>query len=177
MLPQKKPKPQPKPVSEEISETGSEPIRPGVKPPRISATQPPNPLPPRVPSSNLVQESFEQKYHKGGWNRGLGRGSGSGSTLNYTVEIRRILTEFVKEHDITAMLDAPCGGFLWMPYALDVIEETTPNFRYYGWDVVRSLIEMVKEENKEIPNWSFEVVDFSEERGVTFPDVELIFFS
>ena len=60
--------------------------------------------------------------------------SGSGSTLEQTMELRSQLPVLLKELGVRSMLDAPCGDFNWMRHLVAGIE------RYTGVDVVPDLI-------------------------------------
>jgi hypothetical protein len=62
--------------------------------------------------------------------------SGPGSTLAYTRHLRPHLESFIKDFQIGAMFDAPCGDFNWMR------EVAFPQgFSYLGGDIASSLIE------------------------------------
>jgi hypothetical protein len=61
--------------------------------------------------------------------------SGPGSTLEYTINLRRTLPAALNTYSINTIFDAPCGDFNWMR---DVIKDT--NITYVGGDIVRALI-------------------------------------
>lgn len=61
--------------------------------------------------------------------------SGSGSTLDYTVNLRENLPALFEKHNIKQVLDAPCGDYNWMNV---VVEET--GIDYIGGDIVAPLI-------------------------------------
>jgi hypothetical protein len=98
-----------------------------------------------------MQSSFSRVYEEKIW--GVeGEGSGPGSDLKSTVEIRKYMTRMIQEYNIISMLDAPCGSFHWMPAALPSIFEIHPHFEYTGADIVSSVIANNKEKH---PEYSF----------------------
>ena len=62
--------------------------------------------------------------------------SGSGATLETTVEFREYLQNFLKEHQIRSVVDFGCGDWAWA-FAID-----WEGIEYCGYDVVKSLIEI-----------------------------------
>lgn len=60
--------------------------------------------------------------------------SGPGSTLEYTIELRRELPELLMRWNIHRLLDAPCGDYHWMSNTL------LNEIEYTGADVVPELI-------------------------------------
>lgn len=89
---------------------------------------------------------------------------GAGSTLEYTVGLRKNLLPFLKKYQITSMLDAPCGDYHWMK-----LVQFSKDFQYIGADVVDSLIEKNK---STYPNVDFRVLDISTDQ---LPAVDLLF--
>jgi hypothetical protein len=69
-----------------------------------------------------------------------GGGSGLGSSLEYTRFTRVLLVHFLRTHNISSMLDAPCGSFLWMPAVVAAARRHNSGFSYTGLDVVQSVI-------------------------------------
>ncbi len=90
--------------------------------------------------------------------------SGSGSTLEFTKNIRAELPKIFDKFKISNILDAPCGDFNWMQY---VIKD---DINYIGGDIVKPLIE---QNNKRYAskNISFIHLDITKD---ALPDVDLI---
>jgi hypothetical protein len=61
--------------------------------------------------------------------------SGTGSTENFTQNLRSWLPEIVARHNITSIVDAPCGDFNWMRLTLPKMDVI-----YTGMDIVDALI-------------------------------------
>jgi hypothetical protein len=61
--------------------------------------------------------------------------SGTGSTLEYTANIRKSLPVLFKDFNIESVLDAPCGDFHWMKHVL-----INSNINYLGGDIVDPMI-------------------------------------
>jgi SAM-dependent methyltransferase len=76
---------------------------------------------------------FSQVYETAGWDS-TESGSGTGSELRATVDIRDRLSELLTRLDATSMLDAPCGDLNWMQH-IDL-----PVEKYHGLDIVPSVI-------------------------------------
>lgn len=86
-----------------------------------------------------------------------GGGSGLGSSLDYTANIRKQLTDVLTRYKISSMLDSSCGSMHWMPLVLKEHEQKTPGFKFMGTDVVCSLIEKHKVTFANQTNWQFQV--------------------
>jgi hypothetical protein len=75
---------------------------------------------------------FARIYTENGWGDPESR-SGSGSTMQNTEEVRRLLPGLLAELGVGAMLDVPCGDFHWMSsISMDV--------DYIGGDIVDELV-------------------------------------
>ncbi len=62
------------------------------------------------------------------------------------------------------MVDAPCGGMAWMPHLLtSVIEEDQPDFKYFGADIVPSVIKANQEKFAANKAFKFDVLDITEQ--------------
>lgn len=134
---------------------------------------------------NNVMKQFDYIYAKKLWgNEGLG--SGAGSSINYTIECRRILKEVVQVYEINSMVDAPCGAMKWMPLFLDdlsknanrsqIAAQSKAPFRYHGVDVVSSIIEASQKKYKhKYPEWKFSAIDFSRKDQPLPEGYDLIF--
>jgi hypothetical protein len=82
---------------------------------------------------------FTRVYETSGWDSAES-GSGTGSELRATVDIRERLPELLTRLGVTSMLDAPCGDLNWMRH----IE--LPVQKYHGMDIVASVIEKNQQE-------------------------------
>ncbi|MFD7158632.1 class I SAM-dependent methyltransferase [Kribbella sp. NPDC059898] len=79
------------------------------------------------------EKLFSHVYETAGWASGES-GSGTGSELRATVDIRRNLPEVLHRLEAQSLLDAPCGDLNWMRQ-IDL-----PVREYYGVDIVPSVI-------------------------------------
>lgn len=89
---------------------------------------------------------------------------GSGSSFDYTRLLRTTLPEFLNKHNISSMLDAPCGDHSWM----SLIEFPT-EFVYIGGDIVDPMIE---QNRVQWPSKDFRVLDLTQD---SLPKVDLLF--
>jgi len=128
--------------------------------------------PKRDSTQNPVQDSFEKIYANFKWGRN-GGGSGDGSEPSSTISTRVIVELVIYKYRITSLLDAPCGAIVWTRLLLAKIFEKIPCFKYYGVDVVRSVISKLTEEFSPVPNMVFNVTDLSSP-GVELPPGDLI---
>ena len=85
-----------------------------------------------------AEERFTWIYENNYWQDGESV-SGTGSTLQYTENLRRELPELFERFDIRSVFDAPCGDFNWMRL---VVEST--GICYAGADIVRPMVESLK---------------------------------
>jgi hypothetical protein len=74
--------------------------------------------------------------------------------------VRQGLASLLAKYKITSMMDTSCGSMLWMPLVLRAHQASTPGFKFYGSDVVCSLIERHKETFKNESGWSFGCNDY-----------------
>lgn len=89
---------------------------------------------------------------------------GSGSTIEYTLPLRSALVPFIKKHNITSMIDAPCGDHSWMS-----LVEFPEDFKYIGGDIVNFMID---ENRSKYPDKEFVYLDITQ---TALPDVDLLF--
>jgi hypothetical protein len=82
-----------------------------------------------------AKEVFQHHYESNTW-RNAESVSGSGSTLQYTENIQKMIPQLVEELGVQVLLDAPCGDYNWFRK----IEWNTP-ISYVGGDIVEPLIE------------------------------------
>ncbi len=83
-----------------------------------------------------ISERFGLIYDQNLWNNAESA-SGSGSTLEYTQNLREELSRIIGKYSIDSILDAPCGDFNWMRE----VTKRNPEVRYTGGDIVGHLIE------------------------------------
>ena len=82
----------------------------------------------------------------------------------YTENLRLNLGKFLEKHNITSMIDAPCGDYSWMSVTdLPSIQE------YVGGDIVEFLI---KANQEKYPNHKFKQIDLTQD---ILPNVDLLF--
>lgn len=103
-----------------------------------------------------VEERFTWIYNTNHWmsNQSV---SGSGSTLNYTQNVRKELPALIQKLEVNSVFDAPCGDFNWM--ALVVAEAKVS---YTGADIVAPLIENLQR-TRGAPNVRFLHLNLIEE--------------
>lgn len=80
------------------------------------------------------EEIFTRYYHKNSWGDPESA-SGKGSNLEVTAQLRAHLPAVLRAHNVTSMLDVPCGDFNWMR------EVDLEGIDYFGGDIVAALIE------------------------------------
>jgi hypothetical protein len=78
-----------------------------------------------------METIFNNIYKNNAWNSKESV-SGSGSTLNQTKKIRKVLPKLIQDFKINSILDIPCGDFNWM-------KEISLNIKYIGADIVDTL--------------------------------------
>jgi SAM-dependent methyltransferase len=81
-----------------------------------------------------ASEWFKHVYLNNVW-RGSESRSGSGSTMEGTLNLRSCLPEMIKKYQINSMLDAGCGDFYWMNYLLPHL-----SIEYIGCDIVFDMV-------------------------------------
>ena len=110
------------------------------------------------------QSRFGAIYEGGLWHSSES-GSGQGSELGYTENLRRWLPGVIRAHDIKSVVDAPCGDFNWMRLVLQDV-----NVDYSGFDIVASVIERNAAHNSG-ERVTFEVADICKD---PLPDCDLL---
>jgi SAM-dependent methyltransferase len=81
-----------------------------------------------------AKEVFSDYWSKNHWKNSESK-SGDGSTLLYTVHIRREIPLLIKRLQATSMLDAPCGDFNWFKEV-----KFGQEVNYMGGDIVDGMI-------------------------------------
>lgn len=82
-----------------------------------------------------IETIFTTIYKTNRWGN-LESVSGSGSTLEFTKNIRKELPMIFNKFSIKSVLDAPCGDFNWMQHVL-----TSYKVEYIGADIAKPLID------------------------------------
>lgn len=112
-----------------------------------------------------AQERFTEIYRSGVWQHGDADmpGSGAGSTLQATLELRRALPDLLDSFGIKTLLDVGCGDFTWMRHV--------PLHQHYvGVDIVEHVIaQNIREFSG--PGREFHVVDGIKEE---LPDADAV---
>lgn len=80
------------------------------------------------------RDRFQQIYESGAWDSPES-GSGKGSEIAATVNVRQYLPSLFARLDVRSMLDAPCGDWNWMKLV------DLSGVSYTGGDIVPSVIE------------------------------------
>lgn len=109
------------------------------------------------------EKIFTDIYNLNGWGD-IESISGPGSRIENTVNLRKELIYLVNKLNIKSILDVPCGDMNWMS------KVDLKNIRYYGFDIVKELIEQNKEKFKN-KNYNFECKDAISDK---LPQVDLI---
>ena len=98
----------------------------------------------KIFEQNSSKKKFELIYKTNFWSSKESV-SGLGSEYKNTINIRKELTNLIKEYNIESILDAPCGDFNWIQSILN------KNLKYIGGDIVKKLIDknnnIYKDEN------------------------------
>jgi hypothetical protein len=110
-----------------------------------------------------MKHIFDSIIKRGYWKYG-NTVCGGGSTLEYTEPLRNTLPGFLTKHNITSMLDAPCGDYSWMQ-----LVKFPEGFRYTGGDIVDSLIKNNLRDHPSIEFLNFDLTT------TPIPDVDLLF--
>lgn len=111
-------------------------------------------------ATSMFRDAFSDVYATKFWGE-LGGGSGTGSSLNFTANLRAALPGLIKKYGITSMLDSSCGSMHWMPTVLEEVRKQQPQFKFMGTDVVCNLIDKHMQTFKDQPNMKFQCVDYS----------------
>jgi len=127
-------------------------------------------LAPAAAHVNLrTQAAFEEVYRTRRWEpRKIvrwegkqGGGSGTGSSVEFTVPLRRLLQQFVADYSIRSMVDVPCGAMVWQAKFLEHVRSRDPAFRFHGMEIVRNVVNANRERFAGDPNVTFEVADMA----------------
>ena len=118
----------------------------------------------------MAERAFSRVYAERLWGN-AGKGAGPGSTPEATQALSALLAHVVLKHNISSLLDVPCGAMAWQPRVLSVIKRlrsidglspaprNKPRFRYTGVDVVPSIVE---EDTRRFPELRFVHADVTD---------------
>ena len=109
------------------------------------------------------EKIFTDIYNSNGWGD-TESVSGSGSRIENTTNLRKELIYLIDKLNIKSILDVPCGDMNWMS------KVDLKNIRYYGFDIVKELIEQNKKKFKH-KSYIFKCKDAISD---TLPQVDLI---
>ncbi len=85
-----------------------------------------------------TNQFFKNIYKNNQWGDSQSR-SGTGSNLEQTKIIRKVIIEVVKKYQIKTLLDIPCGDFFWLKEIKTEIETYLDS--YIGSDIVDEMIQ------------------------------------
>ena len=92
--------------------------------------------------------------------------SGTGSTLDFTENIRKELEKILNKFEINKILDLPCGDFYWMKEFLK-----NKKINYIGADIVPELIKVLNEKHEDV-NIKFKKLDIIKDK---LPNADILF--
>ena len=111
-----------------------------------------------------MKEIFTEIYEKGHWQvHDKESVSGSGSTLQATINTRKGIVDILKKYSIKSILDIACGDFNWFK------EIDLGDIKYIGGDIVETLIESNKKYETDLI--TFEVLDITKS---DLPEADLL---
>ena len=85
--------------------------------------------------------------------------SGGGSTLEYTVDVRKHLPIVFEQFDVKTFLDAPCGSLEWMETVLLEV----PKLNYIGADIVEVIVNHHNKTYTDCANRNFVHLDITDD--------------
>lgn len=103
-------------------------------------------------SGREAKEVFTEVFMINDWSSNESH-SGMGSTLEFTSNTRKRLTEVWKKYNIKKVLDIGCGDFNWMKEIIDSLDY------YKGTDIVNAITDLNKERYEEKGKIEFETHD------------------
>jgi hypothetical protein len=125
-----------------------------------------------IEESPRFRELFEKIYETKKWGgKGeLGGGSGFGSSLEYTLDLRGKLTRMLVELKIDSFIDSSVGSFMWMPFVLEeankLRKQADSSFngvKFLGTDVACKVISKHQEAYANSEDRSFKCLDYARE--------------
>ena len=116
-----------------------------------------------IQRADTPRERFTIIYDKNAWGSKESV-SGSGSTLEKTESIRKLLPVLINDFSIKSILDVPCGDFNWMQ------KVNLYGLRYVGGDIVEALILRLQRDFN-ADNITFHLLDITKD---PFPKSDLV---
>ena len=110
--------------------------------------------PPWAALNNSVSNVFDWIYKTQYWGSD-GGGSGTGSSIQVAAGARRVIEHLVYRLKIRSMIDAPCGAMTWQAPMLQELKRRDPAFRYFGVDIVDSVVQRNAQQLSHLANVSF----------------------
>lgn len=101
-----------------------------------------------------LEKTFHHIYYRTDWWKAAGTGSGPGSTIEHTRNIRAQLPGMLQSVAVSTLLDAPCGDLNWIAVT------DLGNIRYTGADIVEKLI---LDNRKKFPDREFIIADITKD--------------
>lgn len=86
-------------------------------------------------------------------------GSGGGSTIEYTHNLRLSLPKILQKFNVKTLIDAPCGDLVWM----SIVLEQCPDLVYIGGDLDIDIVAQHSQTYANIPNRTFLYADITED--------------
>lgn len=111
-----------------------------------------------------MEDIFTKVYADKRW----GKGSGSGSTLEYNKTFIPWLSKYMR--NMKVVVDFGCGDMQWMPEVLKLC----PKLHYIGIDCVKSVIDAAKAKHPELDLRHGDMFDFEMIKGLPPADLYLI---
>lgn len=97
-----------------------------------------------------ISSVFEYIATNGVWKSDGSTISGSGSTVDANKPRNKFLGDFIKDYNITQVVDIPCGDCTWQ-HGIPGLDK----IRYFGADISKTALTLAKEKNKTRPHMSF----------------------
>ncbi|KAK3089508.1 hypothetical protein FSP39_004160 [Pinctada imbricata] len=105
--------------------------------------------------SRQVQQVFEHIARKNIWGGGNETRSGLGSLLASTVSLRECLGKWIKEYNISSIVDIPCGDANWQRFVPGM-----DSVRYKGFDISTYVVDRARAKNP-VKNMAFGLMDIT----------------
>lgn len=121
-----------------------------------------------------IHSVFNNIYKYKAWGD-EGGGSGSGSTVLNTLNLRNLLSEFVIKNNINSMIDLPCGACTWTSVWLNELKLLNKKISYYGVDIANEAIEKCIDSTKELSDYHNFDIRKGDISTVILPKVDLLF--
>jgi hypothetical protein len=116
-----------------------------------------------------VKHIFDEIYSKRKWSK-EGNGSGTGSSIRNTMNLRNILTKFLIKNDIHSIVDAPCGSCLWTSTWLNELRKKDMKISYYGFDIANEAVANCKKSMKYLTNFHDVKIEQNNISDIMIPD-------